>query len=177
MAAPKYALFEHERRCLVLTTPDLSAAPVRLIEDRYVDGARLRLRLRRVTHFDGSPPELKFCKKYPADDPVSGPIVNIYLTEAEYALLAALPARPLTKRRYRMPHAGLTFGVDVFEGPLVGLVMCEKEAGSAEAIRQVVFPPWCGPEVTADPFFTGGHLSTLTANELATRLAAVIQPA
>jgi CYTH domain-containing protein len=165
---PKYALLESERRFLVAAAPDLASARVRLIEDRYLDSGRLRLR--RITHFDGHPTEFKLCKKYGSADPASGPIVNIYLTAEEHAALAALPGRPLVKRRHTVAHGGRAFGVDVFEGVLAGLTLCEAEAASPEAIRALVFPPWASREVTADPFFTGGHLAGVTAAELAARL-------
>ncbi|HTX50450.1 MAG TPA: hypothetical protein VME40_13775 [Caulobacteraceae bacterium] len=165
---PKYALLENERRFLVLDPPDLSGAPARLIEDRYLEG---RLRLRRITHADGQPQEFKLCKKYGSDDPCSAPIVNIYLTESEHGALAALPGLPLVKRRYRVVHDGRPFSVDVFEGALTGLVLCEKEADSAAAIRAVTFPPWAIREVTADRFFAGGNLCRITADELVARLS------
>jgi hypothetical protein len=166
---PKYALLENERRFLVPAPPDLIGARVRRIEDLYLDAGRLRLR--RITHFDGHPPDYKLCKKYGSADPVSGPITNLYLSAEEYAVLADLPGRSLAKRRYTLAHAGRAFSVDVFEGPLAGLVMCEAEAATPEAIRALAFPPWATREVTDDPFFSGGQLSRLTAAELAARLA------
>ena len=172
MTLPKYAKLENERRFLVdaARLPDLAGLPFRRIEDRYLIGTRLRLR--SMTDSATGARELKFCKKYPGDDPVSGPITNLYLGEAEHAVLAALPARVISKRRHRLDHDGRPFGVDVFEGELVGLVLCEAEAESREAILALTFPPWAAREVTADPFFTGGNLSTITAGELARRLAA-----
>ena len=169
MEPPKYAVFEHERRFLVLDPPDLGAPPARLIEDVYLDCGRLRLR--RVTHYDGSATQLKLCKKYGGADPVSGPIVNVYLSPDEYAALAMLPGRPLRKRRHRVAHADRSFGLDVFEGHLAGLMLVEAEATSAEAIRSVAFPSWAALEVTADPFFTGGQLARIGAAELQQRLA------
>lgn len=168
MTIPKYAVLENERRFLVAKTPDLAGAAVRLIEDFYIDGARLRLRT--VTHFDGHAPEYKFCKKYPSDDPASGAIVNIYLTAEEHAVLARLPGRPVRKRRYRTAWGGRGYGVDVFEGALAGLVLCEAEAATPEAIRALAFPPWATREVTGDVFFTGGNLAGLNAEELKERL-------
>ena len=167
---PKYALLENERRFLVLRPPDLAGARVRLIEDRYLEAGRLRLR--RITHFDGTAPEHKLCKKYGSADPTSGPIVNIYLTAVEHAAIAVLPGRPLRKRRYTAHHAGRAFSLDVFEGALAGLVLCEAEAPTPKAIRALRFPPWVTCEVTADPFFSGGQLCRVTADELAVRLGA-----
>jgi CYTH domain-containing protein len=172
MSIPKYAKLENERRFLVdaARLPDLTGLPFRRIEDRYVIGTRLRLR--SMTDSVTGVRELKFCKKYEGDDPVSGPITNLYLSEAEHAALSALPARTISKRRYRLDHGGRGFGVDVFEGELTCLMLCEAEAESREAIMALIFPPWAGREVTADRFFTGGNLAALTAAELAARLKA-----
>ena len=172
MDVPKYAKLENERRFLVLNPPDLSGAFCRLIEDLYVMGSRLRLRA--ITRPAGAPAEFKFCKKYGSDDPMSGPIVNMYLSADEHALLAALPGRRLRKRRYTVAHGGRNFSVDVFEGPLQGLVQCEAEAESPEAIRAVVFPPWATREVTDDAFFTGANLAGVSAVELRARLDALL---
>jgi len=168
MNIPKYARLENERRFWVAAPPDLSATPVRLIEDLYLDDSRLRLRA--ITHAGGAAPEFKLCKKYGSDDPASGPIVNIYLTADEHAMLASLPGHALRKRRHTLAHDGRAFSLDVFEGPLAGLVLSEAEAQSARAIGALVFPPWATREVTADPFFTGAELARATAAELKSRL-------
>jgi CYTH domain-containing protein len=169
MPSPKYSLLENERRFLVIAPPNLTGARVRLIEDRYLSCGRLRLR--RITHFDGHLPEFKLCKKYGSDDPFSEPITNIYLSEAEHAALSALAAHPLRKRRHTVRWGERGFSVDVFEGPLTGLVTCEAEAESPEAIRARAFPPWAAREVTTDPRFSGAHLATLAAEDLAAQLA------
>lgn len=163
MTAPKYAKLENERRFLVKVPPTLPDV-FRRIEDRYLIGTRLRLR-DMIDSATGSR-DLKFCKKYEGDDPVSGPVTNLYLNAAEHAALAALPARTILKRRYRLDHDGRAFSVDVFEGELLGLVLCEAEADSREVVMALAFPPWAGPEVTWDPAFTGGRLSSTTAAEL-----------
>ena len=98
MGIPKYAKLENERRFLIKDGPDLSAAPGRLIEDLYLDDGRLRLRA--ITEIDGAH-QFMLCKKYQSDDPASGPVVNIYLSAAEHAVLARLPGRPLRKRRHQ----------------------------------------------------------------------------
>jgi len=168
---PKYAVLENERRFLVTSPPALDGARVRLIRDLYLDGGRLRLR--RIDHADGQASEFKLCKKYGSADPASGPIVNIYLTPEEHAVFAALPGRPIVKRRHTLEHGGRGFSLDVFEGPLAGLMLCEAEAATPDAIRALDFPPWAAREVTDDPFFTGGALAGTTAAELKARLAAL----
>jgi hypothetical protein len=171
MDIPKYSQLENERRFWLPQAPDLAKAPVRLIEDVYLEHGRLRLRA--ITHLDGAPREFKLCKKYPSGDPLSAPIVNIYLTDQEHASLARLPGTPLRKRRCTVIHNGRGFSIDVFEGPLAGLVLCEAEAESRDAIAALAFPPWARREVTADPFFTGAHLAGVGSGELKARLDAL----
>ena len=137
LAAPKYARAELERRWLVdpLQRPPLETfAPV-LIEDRYLTDTRMRLR--RMTSGDGSA-VCKLTKKYETERPESRPIVTTYLTPPEHALLAALPAVTLRKRRYHVPHAGRLWSLDLFEGPLTGLELVEVEtADEAALIREL----------------------------------------
>ena len=167
METPKYARLENERRWLILgSPPDLTGAPGRLIEDLYIDGGRLRLR--RAT-FDDGRVELKLCKKYGSADPLSQPIVNVYLDEDEYRAFDRLEGRRLVKRRYSVPP----FGVDLFEGVLEGLRMCEAEGETAEAVASIPAPAWAGPEVTADPFFLGAALARTDACALKMKLESV----
>lgn len=145
---PKYSLPEHERRWLVdpARLPALDG-PGRLIEDRYIDGTRLRLR--RV---DG---EAKLGKKYAGVGLSDHPIVNVYLDASEYAALATLPAAVLVKRRWRLGG----FVIDRFEGRLAGLWLAEAEAPTRAALLDIVTPDWCAVEVTDDPRYTGGVLA------------------
>lgn len=164
-AIPKYAVLENERRFLVDKDELLALEnlPYWRIIDRYVVGTRLRLR--SIAHSVTGNVEFKFCKKYPSMDPVSGAIVNMYLSPEEYETLVALPAWVITKRRYQIASDGQVFGLNVFEDNLTGLVLCEAEAQSRAAILAMTFPPWAGREVTDDLFFTGGHLCTLSAEQ------------
>ena len=92
----KYA--EYERRFLVTEPPDVSECRYVDIEDRYLDAGRLRLR--KVLSQTGET-QYKLCKKYKPQSVDVTPIVNIYLDVEEYQLMLALPARPLSKRRYQ----------------------------------------------------------------------------
>jgi CYTH domain-containing protein len=167
MDLPKYAAFEHERRFLVdpACAPALGSLAFRRIEDRYLDGTRLRLRA--VTDSATGKREFKFCKKYGSDDPVSGPVTNLYLDAPEHAALALLPAALIVKRRYGVDAVGL----DVFEGELAGLMLCEAEAATREAALSLAFPPWVDREVTDDPFFRGGSLCRIRAEDLQAKLS------
>ena len=161
----KYALVERERRFLMAGLPP--GAAVRRVEivDRYLDGTRLRLR--RVSQ-PGSPgpatPELKLTQKVPAvrPGPVRGLITNIYLSPAEYDVLATLPGAELAKTRLFFPP----YAVDVFGPPRDGLVLAEAELGSDADLAACPPPPASVAEVTCDDRFTGGRLAVTPRAEL-----------
>ncbi|WP_285739602.1 hypothetical protein [Kitasatospora phosalacinea] len=167
----KYARVERERRFLLDRVPAPGSVTVaRRITDRYVDGTRLRLR--RAERLDTGECTYKLTQKLPAPPgtpgAVQGLITNLYLSEEEYArLLAALPGPELTKTRLSVPP----LGVDVFEGPLRGLVLAEAEFENAEDAETFVPPPGCIAELTADQHFTGGQLARTDREELRGDLA------
>jgi CYTH domain-containing protein len=163
----KYARVERERRFLLAEPPAPSAvAATRVITDRYLTGTRLRLR--RVES-PGGARELKLTQKVPLGRPgaVQGLITNTYLSAAEYDLLASLPAAVLSKTRLSVPP----LGVDVFAGPLRGLVLAEAEFATDEEARAFVPPPVCVSEVTDDARFTGGRLVATSPEALGDLLA------
>ena len=161
LASPKYARFELERRWLVdpAARPSVEGMDFTLIEDRYLDGTRMRLR--RMTRTAGA--VLKLTKKYDTERPEARPIVTAYLTAAEYALFAALPAHALRKRRYHFPVDGRYWSFDLFEGPLAGLELVEVEAPDEAALAALVPPPWAAKEVTHDPRYQCGTLVQINA--------------
>ena len=153
-ARPKYALAELERRWLVierrLAGLELGAAHV--IRDRYLDGARLRLR--RM----GSPAGgvvHKLCKKYGDASPGAESVTNLYLSASEYALLETLPGWVVEKLRYRCLGGSL----DHYQRDGDALWVFEREfadPGSADAFPDPLF---AGREITADADFTGAALA------------------
>jgi 8-oxo-dGTP pyrophosphatase MutT (NUDIX family) len=165
----KYARIERERRFLVALPPSDLGADYRRIEDLYVPGTQLRLR--RVTDAYGQVVALKLARKHRAPElpPTHTVITNLYLEPAEYERLRALGGRSLVKRRHRHPPGG-RFAVDVFEGPLQGLVLAEAEAASDEELAALEPPRFAHCEVTADAFFTGGSLASAPPERVAERL-------
>lgn len=78
------------------------------------------------------------------------------------AMLDALCAgRRLAKTRHDVPHGGLTWEVDVFEGPLAGLVLAEVELPGPG--HPLVLPPWAGREVTDDVRYANAVLASADA--------------
>ncbi|MFK7845467.1 MAG: hypothetical protein AB8G77_09205 [Rhodothermales bacterium] len=171
MDLPKYAKLENERRFRVERPTDLDLEGLRsaLIEDLYIDNTRLRLR--KVTPASGEAISYKLCKKYPCTDPYSGTIVNTYLTAEEHAVFCKLPGRHIVKRRHYTTFESHSFGIDIFQGKLAGLILCEAEASTRQAVCDIQFPSWATIEVTEDPFFSGGNLSSLDRHELLRRLS------
>ena len=157
----KYARVERERRFLLAgLPPELDPGRgFQRFSDLYLAGTRLRLREVRAP--DGEVIERKLNQKLPAPDGASGHRIStsVYLDAAEYALLAALPGRRLEKRRHPYAWGGHAFGIDVFAGPLTGLVLAEVELEAEAELAALPVPPFARCEVTALPFFTGGALA------------------
>ena len=152
------------RRFLLARVPAPgSVTAARRITDRYVDGTRLRLR--RVERLDTGECSYRLTREQPA---CPGAPADLHLSEQEYArLLAALPGPELTRTRLGVPP----LGVDVFEGPLLGLVLAEAEFENPEDEETFVPPPGCVAELTEDDHFTGGRLARTDREHLRAGLA------
>ena len=154
----KYARPERERRFL-LAGPPPTPLSSRSLEDRYLDGTRLRLRMVQV----GSERVYKLTQKVrpQEDDPAEVDITNLYLSAAEHERLSTLPAAVLIKTRHLHPDG---FVVDEFHGALSGLRLVEIEV--ADLTAQLDLPEWVGREVTADDAFSGGSLARASSVEV-----------
>jgi adenylate cyclase len=71
----------------------------------------------------------------------------------------------VAKRRYTVPSEDVTIEVDVFEGPLRGIVMAEVEFDSEEASKAFHPPDWLGDEVTGDGRYANESLAIRGAPE------------
>jgi len=164
----KYACLEIERRYLLAALPaDLAQTSGWRITDRYFPATRLRLR--RMQAIRGDEVIYKLTQKYRAENQSAAEttITNFYLSAAEYNLL--LPLDALTVEKTRHPYADAQarhFSIDVFAGRHAGLILAEIEGESASAL-----PAFALADVTADPFFRGGHLAGLTEVEFQQGLA------
>ncbi len=156
----RYAHIERERRYLLTEAPSElePEAPHWAIYDHYIQ--RTRFRLRRVVASESGDTIRKLTQKYPLDpiDLARIAITNTYLTEQEYETFRRLAADELWKDRYTLTLDGREYAVDIFGGPLTGLVLAEIELDSDEELASFTLPPWARAEVTGDPRFTGGAL-------------------
>jgi CYTH domain-containing protein len=138
----KYALVERERRFLMAGIPSGGAAGVPRVDivDRYLT------------------------QKVPAAQPgpVRGLVTSLYLSSAEYDVLATLPGAELAKTRLFFPP----YAVDVFGPPRGGLVLAEVELDSDADLAACPPPPGSLAEVTCDDRFTGGRLAVTPRAEL-----------
>ena len=163
----KYACLELERRYLLRELPaDLRERECNWhIVDRYLSGTRLRLR--RMASPSNEIVILKLAQKYreAGQEATETTITNMYLNEAEYDGLNQLPGTEIIKKRYEYRHQGHLYSIDVFEGPLQGLILGEIEGETVAELAAQPFPAFAFKEVTADPFFSGGALAKLTEVE------------
>jgi CYTH domain-containing protein len=157
----KYARSERERRFLVGASVPAGQAG-RLIEDRYHDGTRLRLR--RVSRDGRSVHKLTQKVRPDESDPSEVLLTNMYLSEGEYLRLSLLPGRVVVKTRVVIPAPTHDFVVDAFHGRLDGLRLAEVEV--RDLVEPLELPEWVTTEVTSDDRFSGGRLAAMTDVQL-----------
>jgi CYTH domain-containing protein len=170
----KYARIERERRFLLRQLPaDLDQSQFTLIEDRYIEGTRLRLR--KMSAATGQLTAVKFGHKFtaPGQPAQQTMMTNFYLNEAEYELLATLPGKRLLKKRFKYGWHGRHFSIDQFQNGLEGLILAEIEAVNDEDLNAVPVPDFALREGTAVTFFTGGNLVEITVQALNEKLASL----
>ncbi|HEY7380098.1 MAG TPA: hypothetical protein VH572_02730 [Gaiella sp.] len=156
----KYARVELERRFLLDRVPEaVEGRTGRLIVDRYIVGTTLRLR--RVEALDTGESSYKLGQKTAPDpgDFSRAITTNIYLSDAEYAALAPLPANELRKRRFALDHAGDVYAIDVFEGALTSLVLAEITFETELELAAHPPPPFAVRDVSSELAYTGGALA------------------
>lgn len=153
----KYAWVEHERRWLCRAVPTDRVVSAEAYTDLYVEGTQLRLR--EAIPIGGGAPMLRLGRKADVSSSVRL-LTSIYLSAEEFRLLSSLPGRTLRKTRHALGKVdGADVFVDVFEGPLSGLIMAEAEFDSVEAMERYAMPDFAFREVTDDVRYTGGRLA------------------
>ena len=168
----KYTRVEYERRFLVSPRADWRSVVEsysKTFEDKYLHHARLRLRI--LTDSDTGRRLIKLTKKFESASPYFQTISRILLSPKEYELFDGLEGNRLRKIRHYHHYRGRVFSVDVFEGELDGLILCETEAEGLEELMLAEPPEYAKYEVTEDAFFNGGNLSQTTRAELLSKLS------
>jgi CYTH domain-containing protein len=88
--------------------------------------------------------------------------VNLPLTPEQFDELWPLVQRSIEKDRTLYEVAGGTAEVDVYHGPLAGLVVAELEFPSEAEAAAFQPPSWFGTEVTTDPRYRNAALAGIT---------------
>ena len=148
----KYAVVERERRYRLGRRPDGISSTTEIL-DRYVTGTRLRLREMHAP--DGTITRKLGHKVRISEGPDEVACTNFYLDDAEWALLTALPARVLRKRRHLVDRDGLVVAVDEHED---GTLIAEIDDGDQPS---AFVPDWLDvvDDVTHDEAWTGARLA------------------
>lgn len=119
-----------------------------MLEDKYLDGGRLRL---RVVSSEDSEPVFKLGKKYIREGAAREQVVTIYLTEQEYRILNLLPGKVARKLRYSIGGGSL----DVYELPSSAPAIFEVEFASEAAASAYAAPAFVAAEITSDANYNG----------------------
>lgn len=148
----KYAVVERERRYLLANIPE-GVTGTKEILDRYVTGTRLRLR--EVREGEGTVTRKLGHKVRLTDGPTEVACTNFYLNDEEWALLIALPARVLCKKRHMIHRDGLIVAIDEHEDGTLIAEIDDRDRPS----RTV--PEWLDvvEDVSADERWTGAQLA------------------
>jgi CYTH domain-containing protein len=135
--------------------PGLESHESKRVEQGYVAldaaGAEVRVRRSGGTHtltVKSAPGLIRVEEELPLD-------------AAQFASLWALTdGRRVVKTRYLVPLGDdLTAEVDVYEGPLSGLLTAEVEFPSREAAEAFAAPDWLGRDVTGDERYANRALA------------------
>src|SRR5690606_1393288 len=126
-----YTRPEYERRFLVSPGApwrELVEQNSKSFEDVYI--RRTHLRLRVLSDSSTGQEYIKLTKKLGSASAYVQMTGSIPLSPMEYEFLSGLEGDRIRKQRYYHFHRGHVFSIDVFQGELNGLVLCEVEAGS-----------------------------------------------
>ena len=148
----KYAVVERERRYVIARLPE-HVSSTKEIVDRYVTGTRLRLR--EVREADGTVVRKLGQKVRVGEGPREVACTNMYVNEAEWTLLAALPARTLRKKRHAVASDEWHIAVDEHEDGTLVAEIDDRDEPSDHV------PQWLDVirDVTDDESWTGGGLA------------------
>jgi CYTH domain-containing protein len=143
---------ERERRYLLASVPE-GVTSTKEILDRYVTGTRLRLR--EVREGGGTVIRKLGHKVRLTERPEEVACTNFYLNDEEWAVLTALPAQLLRKKRHLVHRDGLIVAIDEHEdGTLIA------EIDDHEQPSRIV-PDWLDvlEDVSTDERWTGAQLA------------------
>lgn len=95
---------------------------------------------------------------------------TIPLTQEEFEELSTLSTKKVQKNRYYLTNNGVDYEIDVFKGPLEGLVLADVEFDSLEGKASFQMPRWCLVDVTQEKFIAGSMLCGKTYAKIEEKL-------
>jgi CYTH domain-containing protein len=159
---------KRERRFLLNAFPPglERNSPHLQLTDNYITNTRLRLRKIRV-------PETKERRWlltqviHPAPEDLSQTIkVNTWLSAQEYEVLSIFEGNETRKNRFAYKHEGREYTVDLYLGPLWGLLIAKTTIELDLTSDPAPMPEFAKVEITNEPLFTGPKLADRTIEEI-----------
>lgn len=154
-------MFEIERKFLLPENP-FTESPEQTIH--MIQGYLSRrpvLRIRKENN--------RYVFTYKGDGLRSRREVNLDITGSLFTSLLPLTEGPvIEKTRCRYPYQEHLIEVDLFEGPLRGLILAEVEFPDESSADDFRFPFSDAVEVTEDPFFQNSNLSAASPESVRT---------
>ncbi|MBU0530386.1 MAG: hypothetical protein ABIH52_00870 [Candidatus Aenigmatarchaeota archaeon] len=148
-------MIELERTFLIKKVPDLTKARSAYMIDIYIPKNQEHpiLRIRKIGD------KYEMTKKSPiGEDSSVQKEHTIILSEEEFASLSSVEGKKVEKKRYYINWNGKACEIDVFQGPLEGLVIVDFEFGTEDEKNKFVMPEFCLADVTQERFIAGGML-------------------
>lgn len=157
---------EIERRFLVPKLPWIEGQPEPIMQGYLCTDPERTVRVRlkggvTTTDMGGIVPPTAFITIKGQKVGASAPEFEYVIPHQDAAPLLDLCLHKVEKDRYYIEVFGttqpLTWEIDVFHGPLEGLIIAEVELSSED--QQVVIPDWVGEEITTDGRYSNAALA------------------
>lgn len=134
----------------------LTGCPSKEIIDIYIPASQPHPKLRIRQNGD----TYEITKKEPVQggDASKQEEQTIKLTSAEFQTLSQLEGKKAHKIRYYFPSERRTAEIDVFQGPLKGLVVVDFEFDTEVEKAKFAMPDFCLAEITQEDFVAGGMI-------------------
>jgi len=147
-------MLEIERKFLVKTLPDLRGFVFRKIEQGYVIVAKEDTEM-RIRNEEGI-----FTQTVKQGTGLTRMEAEMVITADQFELLWPYTAgRRISKTRYRIPFKANDIELDLYQGPLAGLIIAEVEFESETLSAAFEKPEWFGKEVTGNIHYLNQHLA------------------
>jgi len=147
-------MFEIERKFLVQKLPELKDFSFKRIAQGYIitEGEEAELRLREENGV--------YLQTVKRGRGLTRMEAEIEITGAQFELLWPHTAgKRISKTRYNIPYRRWIIELDVYHGPLAGLIIAEIEFKSEKKSAAFKKPEWFGREVTGTIQYMNQHLA------------------